>query len=369
MVDMPKKKTHEQFALELTTRHPNIIALGEYTTALKHVKVKCLLDDHEWDVIPNNILRLSGCPECARRNYVPYQQKTHEQFLLELKVIRDDVEVLGQYVGTDEPIRVRCVKHNQVWTTTPYLLLQGSGCPMCKSDKLTNTLENFTLMLFGISPNIKVVGEYTNAATPIKVKCKVDGYEWSPTPNALIQGKGCPKCGGSLKKTNSEFVAELHTVNPNVVALEEYTNAKSPIKTKCLVDGNVWAPTPDSLLQGHGCPKCAIGGYDATKPSCLYIYKFADYCGFGISNNFKTRHRNHKLTFKKSKVDFELLKKYHGSGQQILELEKHLKKNLPITNSGVDGFRTEAVNLENENALIDSIREFSQKIGLQLKEA
>ena len=45
--------------------------------------------------------------------------------------------------------------------------------------------------------NIEVLGEYVNAHTKIKCKCKIDGHEWEATPNSLLNNHGCPKCNES----------------------------------------------------------------------------------------------------------------------------------------------------------------------------
>ena len=45
-----------------------------------------------------------------------------------------------------------------------------------------------------INPDIQVIGIYTNVHTKILHKCKIDGYEWSPTPKQILQGSGCPVC-------------------------------------------------------------------------------------------------------------------------------------------------------------------------------
>ena len=57
--------------------------------------------------------------------------------------------------------------------------------------------------------NIEILEEYVNAKTKIKVRCKIDGYEWEMTPSNLLGGYGCPKCSGNIKKTTEEFKQEM----------------------------------------------------------------------------------------------------------------------------------------------------------------
>ena len=76
---------------------------------------------------------------------------------------------------------------------------KGCGCPECgriKSDLNRRKISNdFIDELSKINNNIFVTGEYIRARDPIDVVCKVCGYEWSPTPDSLLHGTGCPECG------------------------------------------------------------------------------------------------------------------------------------------------------------------------------
>lgn len=60
-------------------------------------------------------------------------------------------------------------------------------------------------------------------------------------------------------RTNEGFVKELKKVLPNIVPLEEYVNAYTKIKCKCLVHNTTCESTPKRLLLGHNCCKKCIG--------------------------------------------------------------------------------------------------------------
>ena len=84
---------------------------------------------------------------------------------------------------------------------------------------------------------------------------------WFATPNSLLNGAGCPKCGriraiNSKRKSNDAFVSELNTINPNVVLMEPYQGSKTKIRCYCKLHGIEWNIIPDSLLRGSGCPMC-----------------------------------------------------------------------------------------------------------------
>ena len=112
------------------------------------------------------------------------------------------------------------------------------------------------------NPNIEILSVYINAKTKVKCKCKIDGYEWEAVPNNLLNNKGCPKCSKLKKsihkrKDSKYFINEIKNINPNIEILEEYVGNHIKIKCKCKIDNHIWSPYPSSLLQGHGCPKCA----------------------------------------------------------------------------------------------------------------
>lgn len=124
------------------------------------------------------------------------------------------------------------------------------------SKKLTQ--EEVVKRVKEINPNIEIIGEYINSKAKIKCKCLVDGYEWCATPNHILRGKGCPKCAGNIKITTEEYIIMVNSINPNIEVKDEYINALTKIKHKCKLCGNEWMTQPNIILSGHGCPVCAV---------------------------------------------------------------------------------------------------------------
>jgi hypothetical protein len=106
------------------------------------------------------------------------------------------------------------------------------------------------------NPTVEVVGMYVDAKTPILHRCKIDNYEWFGRPNNILRGSGCPMCYGNAHKTLEQYIHELHNVNANVEVLEDYVNAKTPIRHRCKIDGYMWNAMPTNILNGEGCPMC-----------------------------------------------------------------------------------------------------------------
>lgn len=118
------------------------------------------------------------------------------------------------------------------------------------------THEEYVAELAEKNPNIDVIGEYIDAKTPVLHKCRIDNYEWNAKPNNILSGKGCPKCGGTMKKTHKEYVNELLKKNSNVEVLGEYIDAKTPILHFCKLHQIEWLICPDNALHGSGCYMC-----------------------------------------------------------------------------------------------------------------
>lgn len=120
---------------------------------------------------------------------------------------------------------------------------------------LSRTHKDFVLELKKIHPNIEVLGKYENSNKRILVKCKTCGFQWNGVPANMLAGDGCRKCGTKeahkkFIKSQDRFVAEIEKVNPNVEIIGTYVGRHSPIRAKCKVCGYIWEPITASLLRG-----------------------------------------------------------------------------------------------------------------------
>lgn len=362
---MGVQKTHEQFISEMSVIHPTICVLGEYKKAIGNVKVRCLLDGYEWSARPANLLTGYGCPKCAGNT-----KKTHEQFVEELNAVNPNIQVLGRYKTAFTKIDVRCKLDGHEWSGTPDNFLRGRNCPKCRLRNVTKTHEKFMAEMAIKHPSLAVLGEYAGSRRKILVLCLEDGHEWFVRPNSLVSGSGCPKCGERKNlKTNETFLSEMSQINKSIQILSPYVRSDQPLKVRCDVDGYEWSSTPGSLLSGIGCPRCARYGYDPSKPAELYVYHFQNYLGFGITNVPKVRHRKHNTTFRKLGIVGILTKTVNSDGKSIQSLESHLKRNLPIVNTGIEGFKTEAILYEDRELLFKAIEEFHYQHNSPLQDS
>ncbi|MCR5238234.1 MAG: hypothetical protein K6E34_13640 [Lachnospiraceae bacterium] len=135
---------------------------------------------------------------------------------------------------------------------------------------MARTPERFCEEMKQLHPDIQVIGEYTKAVESVAVKCLNCGKEWSPKAYSLISGKGCPHCsakkgaknnkGKTGQKDHNTFITQMQEKHPNVKVIGNYLSTHSDIECQCTICGHKWITKPYSLLQGHGCPKCAKSG-------------------------------------------------------------------------------------------------------------
>lgn len=120
------KKTHDVYVAEISKINPSIQVLGEYVndrTKIRH-RHDC---GHEWDVMPNSILRGYGCPKCADSGC---HRKTHQEYVHEAYKANKSITVLGTYLDARTPI---LHKHEcgYEWMIRPDDVKHGYGCPVC----------------------------------------------------------------------------------------------------------------------------------------------------------------------------------------------------------------------------------------------
>jgi len=153
-------------------------------------------------------------------------------------------------------VRVKCKECMYTYDVCANSLYMGHGCPKCAGLK-HKTHKEFVSEIASISPSIEILGEYKNSCTKIECRCKICGRVWHTTPNSLLNGRSCARCAGTLKKTHEEFVMQMKERHPSVVVLDKYQNNRVKLRCKCLRCGEVFLGIPHAMVDSlHGCPHC-----------------------------------------------------------------------------------------------------------------
>lgn len=186
-----KKKTHDEFIREMNVINPNIEIIGIYLNDRTKIQCHCKICDNIWEPIPNKLLQRRGCPYCAGN-----QRLSHTQFVEKMKALNPNIKILDKYMSNNTKIECECLIDHYKWSALPSHLLQGHGCPAC-ANNIKKSHEDFIEELNHVNSNIQIIDTYDGAHKKLKCKCLIDNYEWYATPRHLLDGRGCPICKSS----------------------------------------------------------------------------------------------------------------------------------------------------------------------------
>lgn len=123
-----KKMTLEQFISELPN---NIILIGDFKNTSTKTSFQCKIDNKIWSATPRDIRSGHGCPQCKINKLKNTFSWTNEYFLEKLSEIRNDVDILEEYKGSQKNIKCRCKKCGNIWYVAPCRLLKNVNCFHC----------------------------------------------------------------------------------------------------------------------------------------------------------------------------------------------------------------------------------------------
>ena len=103
---------------------------------------------------------------------------------------------------------------------------------------------------------IKRLDDYINADTKIKWKCMVDEHEWYAKPTDVLNyNNGCPKCAHKHILSNKEIDIELE--NTNIKRIGDYNQKTKITKFQCKLNENhTFNKNARDVLLKPLCPLC-----------------------------------------------------------------------------------------------------------------
>ena len=227
-----------------------------------------------FSTLPSSLTKhLTECPICKKKRLSDIQSKTTEQFIKEAKITHGNKYNYSktQYVNAKTKVCIICPKHGEFWQY-PNTHLNSKGCPKCSNERLWDNRKDKTTKDGFIQKAREIHGnkydyskiEYINTSTKVCIICPEHGEFWQ-TPSAHLSGQGCPKCGKHhlsilFRDTIDEFVKKANIIHNKRYDYSkvEYIRGNDKVCIICPEHGEFWQ-TPNSHLQYHGCPKCAVG--------------------------------------------------------------------------------------------------------------
>ena len=140
-----RRNAAEQFEIRLEELRGKDYKLeSKYINSKTKVKVRHISDECDnsvFEVLPNNILKLSRCPKCYGT-----PKKTTEEFKEEVeRLVGDEYLVLGEYVTNKDKITMKHTVCGESYEAVAGLFLRGRRCPNCKESYGESKVREFLI--------------------------------------------------------------------------------------------------------------------------------------------------------------------------------------------------------------------------------
>lgn len=329
------KKDLQWFLLKSKNVHGEIYSYEKslYTGIKNKLIITCAIHGDFLQTPDGHINKSRGCPQCGLLRQVKKRTSSKEEFIIKSKKIHNGLYSYDNvnYTMNKNPITITCKIHGN-FNQVPSSHLSGSGCPKCKTDKLSVTfskdIEWFISKAKSIHGNnyIYEKSEYKNNNKHIVITCKKHG-DFIQSSKAHLSGQGCPFCAfnqSSINKTltQKQCIEKCIEVHGNKYSYEksDYKGSANKIIITCAIHGD-FKQTPNSHWSGSNCPKCSNIGPSLSEINIMNILnendvEFVFQKRFPDCRNPKT---NYMLVFDFYLPEIDALIEYDGA-QHFIEI-------------------------------------------------
>jgi hypothetical protein len=206
-----------------------------------------------------------GCPTCGYLNVSNCLSKSVDEFIREAKKVHNNRYSYSKvtYSTIKEKICIICPEHGE-FLQSPESHLKGNGCKKCSGCYKKTTIDFIknAIAVHGNKYRYNLV-IYINSHTKIKIVCPKHG-EFIQKPNTHLNGSGCPGCkvekltnNNPKRKNNEEFIAQAIIVHGDIYDYSgtHYERDNKPVTIICLKHG-AFRQIANTHLSGSGCPIC-----------------------------------------------------------------------------------------------------------------
>ena len=172
-----------------------------------------------------------------------------------------------EYINNLKEVVIICNEHGE-FTKLPKSHKKGSGCVICKNNKLSLS-KRLNITEF-IEKSQEIHGdkydyskvEYINSQTKVIITCKEHG-DFEQVPNSHLRGAGCRICANlhlslSQRSYITEFIEKAKEIHGDKYDYSkvEYITAQTKVIIRCKEHGE-FEQRPNCHLRGAGCRICA----------------------------------------------------------------------------------------------------------------
>ena len=266
------KLSQTSFLERAIIKHKDLYDYPKTIVKSKNDKVVVTCKIHgDFEQLPANHLKGSGCPKCAQIKRTEDQRYSKEDFINSVSEKHQHKYDYSEseYLNSQTKIKIICAIHGDFYMK-PNSHHSGQGCPQCgRLNANKNIALDYNLFLdraHKIHKDQYTYDEnsYVNYSTRMNIYCNEHRF-FSQTPHSHISMKtGCPKCGdikGGQSNSHSWDVVlnlfkEIHGLKYNYDKTS-YVSAAKKMRMECKIHG--WFEQRSNLhYSGTGCPKCAV---------------------------------------------------------------------------------------------------------------
>ncbi|KFZ25606.1 MAG: hypothetical protein KQ78_02198 [Candidatus Izimaplasma bacterium HR2] len=163
-----------------------------------------------------------------------------------------EYKLLSEYINAQTKVKIKCNK-GHIYEVRPYTFKQGHICPKCSNKCPIQAKEQFLELI--TKDGYKLISKYKGTKTKVKLRCSRN-HIWEVKPNTFKTGKRCIKCAGLCPiQAEKEFKELLVSVGYEL--LSEYKNVATKVKIRCN-KGHEYEVRPNNFKKGRRCPRCPI---------------------------------------------------------------------------------------------------------------
>jgi very-short-patch-repair endonuclease/predicted nucleic-acid-binding Zn-ribbon protein len=323
-----RRKTTEKFVEEAKELNKDRYDYSKVEYSTNGIKVTITCKEHG-DFLQSPADHLSGkhCSKCSG----VYKPSTFE-------FIEKCTEIHGEgtydysdvnYINAHTKVIITCPKEDHgKFLQTPDSHYRA-GCPKCGNESVstirtTKSREEFikkaTACHMDIFDYSKV--DYVSAKTPVIIICRKGHGEFLQTPDCHFHGSGCPKCSGTYRRNNDDFIQEakkIHGENTYDYSQVDFTGTMDSVTIICPNESHgPFEQGAGSHLANHGCPKCAGVGLSNTEE---FVQKAVAKHG--------NKYDYSKVDYINSKTNVTIICKVIGHGEFLQKPTVHYRSGCP----------------------------------------
>lgn len=272
-----------QTDLRIWRRHGAAVRrTGEYFGCTTRTEFTCEAG-HNWSALPDTVAGGAGCKACGAVSAGLKNRMGEDTFRVRLSAEHgDNIELVDDFTALKKKATFRCAA-GHVWSTLPQtLLVPGSACPQCCRSAAGSarraSAESIAKRIHELhGDKVRLVDQYTHKRAKLRFACD-HNHEWLATFENVGRGSQCPTCAKlrqsqRVTKSLSAVTHEVALRHGDQIKLKQgYLRRSSKAEFECRC-GHTWQAVVHNVIIGCGCPRCAVGGFDPTRPALLYYLR------------------------------------------------------------------------------------------------